>query len=162
MSSQFENFDDVYAAAQNAPGVTLFTTTIIADGGTSMARIYTTHPDVFPIGGRKTLKGDHDPEWLDQVFIGQQPFLGTDKKTLQAFFFDSAIIESLGCGAIVNVPVVSNGATIGSMNFLAPEGSYDQESVDAAVDIARRSVKLMEKTLAATNQLQGTEGNSHS
>lgn len=151
MSSQFENFQEIYTAAQEAPGVTLFTTTLIADAGTSMARIYTTHPEVFPIGGRKTLEGQHNPAWLDQVFIGQQPFLGTDKETLREFFFDSSLIESLGCGAIINVPVISNGATIGSMNFLAPEGSYDHNSVTAAVDIAWRSVQLMQKTLAATN-----------
>jgi hypothetical protein len=47
--------------------------------------------------------------------------------------------------------VVSNGQTIGSMNFLAPEGSYDQQSVDAATTIAERSVQLLEKALAATN-----------
>jgi hypothetical protein len=37
------------------------------------------------------------------------------------------------------------------MNFLAPEGSYDQSSVDAAVEVARRSVQLLEDALAATS-----------
>ncbi len=151
MSSQFDNFDDVYAAAQETPGVTLFTASVVADAGTSMARIYTSHPEVYPVGGRKTLDGDTNPVWLEQVLKGQQPFLGVDKEAVRAFFFDSATIESLGCGAIVNVPVVSNGETIGSMNFLAAEGRYGQTSVDAAVDIARRSVPLFEQALAATN-----------
>jgi hypothetical protein len=151
MSSQFESFDAVHANAQDTVGVTLFTASVIADGGTSMARIYTTHPDIYPVGGKKTLAGDTNPVWLEQVLEGQQPFLGADKDAVRAFFFDSATIESLGCGAIVNVPVVSNGQTIGSMNFLAPEGSYDQQSVDAATQIAERSVQLLEKALAATN-----------
>ncbi|MCU1512032.1 MAG: hypothetical protein JWM13_2804 [Arthrobacter sp.] len=151
MSSQFESFDAVHANAQDTVGVTLFTASVIAEGGTSMARIYTTHPDVYPVGGKKTLAGDTNPMWLEQVLKGQQPFLGADKEAVRAFFFDSATIESLGCGAIVNVPVVSNGQTIGSMNFLAPEGSYDQQSVDAATKIAERSVQLLENALAATN-----------
>lgn len=151
MSSQFESFDDVYAHAQEAVSVTLFTVSVIADDGASMARVYTTHPDAYPVGGKKTLAGDTNRVWLEQVLSEQQPFLGEDKETVRAFFFDSATIESLGCGAIVNVPVVSSGQTIGSMYFLAPEGSYDQNSVNAAVDIARRSVHLLEEALTAAN-----------
>lgn len=151
MSSQFDSFDDVYASARDTVGVRLFTASVIADAGTSMARIYTTHPEVYPVGGKKTLAGDTNPVWLEQVLKGQQAFLGADTDAVRAFFFDSATIESLGCGAIVNVPVVSHGETIGSMNFLAPEGSYDQHSVDAATKIAERSVQLLEEALAATS-----------
>jgi len=151
MSSQFESFDDVCENTRKAVGVTLFTVSVIADDGASMARVYTTHPDVYPVGGKKTLAGDTNPVWLAQVLRGQQPFLGADKEAVRAFFFDSATIESLGCGAIVNVPVVSRGRTIGSMNFLAPEGSYGQNSVEAAVDIARRSVDLLEEALTTSN-----------
>jgi hypothetical protein len=149
MSSQFESFDDVYSAARDTVGVRLFTASVIADAGSSMARIYTTHPEVYPVGGKKTFAEDTNPVWLEQVLIGQQPFLGADRESVRTFFFDSATIESLGCGAIVNVPVVSGGRTIGSMNFLAPEGTYDQLSVDAAVEVARRSVRLLEDALAA-------------
>lgn len=151
MSSQFGSFDDACTAARQTVGVRLFTASVIADEGTSMARIYTTHPEVYPVGGKKTLAGDTNPVWLEQVLIGQQPFLGPDKEAVRGFFFDSATIESLGCGAIVNVPVVNAGRTIGSMNFLAPEGSYDQASVDAAVEIASRSVQLLEDALAAAS-----------
>ncbi|MGO4248403.1 GAF domain-containing protein [Paenarthrobacter sp. RAF54_2] len=151
MSSQFESFDDVYAHAREAVGVTLFTASVIADNGASMARVYTTHPDVYPVGGRKTLAGDTNRLWLEQVINGQQPFLGADKEAVRTFFFDSATIESLGCGAIVNVPVVSNGQTIGSMNFLGPDGTYDQSSVDAALEVARRSVHLLEEALTTAN-----------
>ena len=151
MSSQYQSFDDVYENARKEVGVTLFTVSVIADDGASMARVYTTHPDVYPVGGKKTLAGDTNRVWLEQVLKGQQPFLGADKEAVRTFFFDSATIESLGCGAIVNVPVVSNGQTIGSMNFLGPDGTYDQSSVDAAVDVARRSVHLLEKALIDAN-----------
>ncbi|MFH5879050.1 GAF domain-containing protein [Arthrobacter sp. NA-172] len=151
MSSQFDSFDDVYNAARDAVGVNLFTASVVADSGTSMARIYTTHPEVYPVGGKKTFAGDTNPVWLEQVIRGQQPFFGPDKEAVRAFFFDFATIESLECGAIVNVPVVSSGRTIGSMNFLGPEGSYDQKSVDAAVDIATRSVRLFEDALKSTD-----------
>jgi hypothetical protein len=148
MSSQFETLDDIFHAAQETVGVRLFTVSAIADAATSMARVYTTHPDVYPVGGRKTLDGDTNPVWLEQVVKGQQPFLGRDKEAVRSFFFDYETIESLGCGAIINVPVVRDGETIGSMNFLAAEGSYDQGSLAAAVEIARRAANVVEKTLA--------------
>lgn len=151
MSPQFDSFDDVYSSARETVGVRLFTVSVVADAGNSMARVYTTHPKVYPVGGKKTLAGDTNPTWLEQVFRGQQPFLGVDVDTVRTFFFDSATIESLGCGAIINVPVVSHGETIGSMNFLGPENSYDNKSVEAAMLIAHRSVRLLEDALGDSN-----------
>ncbi|QOT19964.1 GAF domain-containing protein [Paenarthrobacter sp. YJN-5] len=150
MSSQFESFDDVRLTAQTQIGATLFTASAVSRDGNSMVRVYTTHPHEYPVGGTKTLVGDMSPIWEKTVLAGQQPFLGADKEAVRACFSDSALIESLGCGSIVNVPVVSNGQTVGSMNFLAPEGSYDEKSVETALDIARRSVSLFE---ALTNAI---------
>lgn len=142
MSSQFESFDDVFVTAQAQIGATLFTASVVSKDGNSMVRVYSTHPHEYPVGGTKALAGDMSPIWEKTVLEDQQPFLGVDKEAVRACFSDSALIESLGCGSIVNVPVVSHGQTVGSMNLLAPEGSYDEESVVAALDIARRSVSL--------------------
>ena len=149
MSDQFESFEDIHEAAKSEVGVRLFTVSALAGTGSDlgMARVYSSHPDVYPVGGTKTFAGDTSPVWLKQVIEGQQPFLGADANSVRAFFFDYEIIESLGCGAIVNVPVVSNGQTIGSMNFLDAEGAYDEISVDTARKIAERSTAVFETAL---------------
>jgi hypothetical protein len=127
---------EAHAAAQVAPGVILFTVSALADDATAMARIYSSHPDVYPVGGRKTLDGQTNPLWYEQVVRGGRPFLGPDLAAVRTFFFDSGVIESLGCGAIINVPVRHDGETIGSINFLDREGAYDVDSLGPAVRIA--------------------------
>ncbi|MCW2132356.1 GAF domain-containing protein [Arthrobacter sp. VKM Ac-2550] len=148
MSTPFNTFDDIYQAARSEVGVRLFTVSAIADNGTAMARVYTTHPDVYPVGGKKTFSEDTDPQWLQHVIEDQQPFMGKDKEAVRAFFFDYETIESLGCGAIINVPVISDGKTVGSMNFLDTEGSYNQVSLQVAVQIAERSGNVLEETIS--------------
>ncbi|MFV0372979.1 GAF domain-containing protein [Microbacterium sp.] len=131
---------EAHQEARRSPGVILFTVSAIADRATTMARLYTSHPDVYPVGGRKTLDGQTSPFWFEQVVRGGHPFLGPDTEAVRSFFFDSSTIESLGCGAIINVPVRYRGETIGSINFLDAEGAYDASSVDDAVRIAARVV----------------------
>ena len=48
---------EAHRDAELSPGVILFTVSVIADGATTMARVYSSHPDVYPVGGRKTIDG---------------------------------------------------------------------------------------------------------
>ena len=65
------SLSEAHAAAEASPGVILFTVSVIADGATSMARVYSSHPDVYPVGGRKTLDGQTSPVWYEQVVEGR-------------------------------------------------------------------------------------------
>jgi GAF domain-containing protein len=155
MREQFGSLEEAYQEAVGKVGVRLFTISAIADSGTTMARVYSTHPAVYPVGGKKSFTGDTSPIWFKQVIEGQQPFLGPDKEALRTFFFDHETIEALGCGAIVNVPVVADGETIGSINFLDAEGRYDDESTRVAVEIAQRSVDAIEGAISQFSMVEG-------
>jgi len=145
---QFTSLNDMHDFVQGGIGARLFTVSVIADGGTSMARVFTTHPDVYPVGGKKTFAADTNRLWIEQVIEGQQPFLGKDAAAVRSFFYDHETIEALGCGAIVNVPAIKDGVTIGSINFLDVEGSYDEHSAAAAMEIAARSTDLLAELLS--------------
>ncbi|MFI8595385.1 GAF domain-containing protein [Microbacterium sp. NPDC078428] len=126
----------VAESATRRLGSILVTVTVLTPDGTEVSRVYTTHPEVYAVGGRKRLDPTQtSPIWLEQVVAGQRPFLGADRDSVREFFFDWATIESLGCGAIVNTPVVHAGETIGSINFLGPDGSLDEDSVAIAQEI---------------------------
>jgi hypothetical protein len=86
-------------------------------------RLYTTHPTAYPIGGRKPL---NPTAWTDQVLRRQQPYLGRTAADVRAVFFDHALIASLGCGSVLNLPVVWNGRALGTINLLHEEGWYDE------------------------------------
>ncbi|MGP3534773.1 GAF domain-containing protein [Microbacterium sp. RD1] len=135
--------------ARERLGTILFTVTVLTPDGGEISRVYSTHPDVYAVGGRKrTDPSQTSPIWAEQVIAGQNPFLGADRAAVRSFFFDWETIESLGCGAIVNTPVVHEGRTIGSINFLGPEGSLDEASVATAVEITQQSAPAVAQARA--------------
>jgi hypothetical protein len=67
--------------------------------------------------------------WGEHVLQGRKSYLGRDKAAIRWAFFDHALIESMGLGATINVPVLYDGAAIGTINLLAPEHFYREEHV---------------------------------
>ena len=86
-------------------------------------RIYTTRPREYPVGGKKAL---NPTAWTEQVLRRQQPYLGRTPADVAAVFFDHALIASLGCGAVLNVPVVWDSRVLGTINLLHEAGWYDE------------------------------------
>jgi Amidohydrolase family len=71
-----------------------------------------------------------------RVVIDQQPYLGRDAEAVAEVFGDHELIASLGCGAVINIPVVDGDRTLGVVNLLNAEGAYDEASVVAAAPLA--------------------------
>ena len=86
-------------------------------------RIYTTHPREYPVGGKKAL---NPTAWTEQVLRRQQPYLGRAPEDVATVFFDHALIASLGCGSVLNVPVVWDGRVLGTLNLLHEANWYDE------------------------------------
>jgi hypothetical protein len=93
-------------------------------------RIYTTHPREYPVGGRKPL---NPTAWTERVLRRQQPYLGRTAADVREVFFDHALIASLGCGSVLNLPVVWDGRSLGTINLLHEEDWYDEG--DAAIGL---------------------------
>ena len=100
-------------------------------------RIYTTHPTQYPVGGRKPL---NPTPWTEQVLRRQQPYLGRTVADVRAVFFDHALIASLGCGSVLNLPVVWDGRSLGTINLLHEEGWYDASDVGLGLLFAALAV----------------------
>jgi transcriptional regulator with GAF, ATPase, and Fis domain len=119
---------------RDAVGVKLFTVLAWIPGRRALRRVYSSHPDRYPVGGEKTVEVADG--WLDQCITAQQPYFGPDRQAVRAIFADHELIAELGCGAVINVPVVDDGQTIGVLNILDAEGSYDETSVTKAMSLA--------------------------
>ena len=100
-------------------------------------RVYTTHPREYPVGGKKPL---NPTAWTEQVLRRQQPYLGRTPADVQTVFFDHALIASLGCAAVLNVPVVHDGRVLGTLNLLHEAGWYDEADVAPALVFAALGV----------------------
>jgi GAF domain-containing protein len=141
------DFGDVETAARDRVGVRLFTVLAWDDDRCALHRIHTSHPAEYPTGGEKVFP--RDAPWIRRVVVEQQPYLGRDRAAVAEVFSDHELIESLGCGAVVNVPVVDGGRTLGVLNLLDADGAYSDESVAAALPLAERAVEPLRRWHAA-------------
>lgn len=124
-----------------AIGVRLFTVLAWVPERRAMRRVYSSHPEEYPVGGEKSV--EISSGWLEQCIVKQEPYLGPDRAAVREVFADHELIDSLGCGAVINVPVVADGKTLGALNILDAEGSYDEDSVAAAVKLAPQAASAL-------------------
>ena len=110
-------------------GVKLFTL-MTFDRSTGLAsRCYSNMPDAYPTSGTKTVDSDR---WSEHVLDGQKNFIANDIETIAEVFDDHALIRSLGCESVLNVPIVVAGEVLGTINLLHEAGYYTPDKVVAA------------------------------
>ncbi|MDU0288584.1 GAF domain-containing protein [Saccharothrix longispora] len=128
-------------------GVRLFTVLAWVPERRALRRVHSSHPDRYPVGGEKTV--EVAAAWLERCIEGAEPFFGRDAAAVREVFADHELIESLGCGSIVNVPVVDerDGRVLGVLNILDAEGAYDDGSVAAAQALAPLAVPALREAV---------------
>ena len=82
-------------------------------------RVFSTVPNVYPVGQRKAL--DRTP-WLEQVYDRFEPFLADGPEALARTFSDYEIVLGLGAVRLANFPIVRQGNCIGLINVAQSAG----------------------------------------
>ena len=124
----FEAFD---AAAKALVGHQLFTLLLL--DGKEVARLYSSRPREYPVSGRKPMG---DTPWGDLVLKRMQPYLGSDRVGIRWAFFDFELIESMGLGSVINVPIIYNGVCLGATALLDAEHHYTPEHIGVIARLA--------------------------
>jgi hypothetical protein len=137
------DFGAVEAAARERVGVRLFTVLAWDDGRGALHRVHSSHPAEYATGGEKMFS--REAPWIRRVVVEHQAYLGRDPAAVAAVFGDHELIASLGCGAVVNVPVIDGGRILGVLNLLDAEGAYDEGSVAAALPLAALAVEPLRR-----------------
>ena len=109
-------------------GTRLFTVTVMDEANLITHRAYTSHPVEYPVSGTKPVKRDG---WYDQCIAGRQIFVANTTPEFARYFFDHALITSLGLGSCINIPVVQDGTVLGTVNLLAEEHHFTPERLAA-------------------------------
>jgi hypothetical protein len=117
MTTAFETLHHACAAH----GTRLFTVTVQDLSLDVARRAYTSHPVEYPVSGTKPLTRDG---WYDHCITGQQVFVANTTPEFAKYFFDHALITSLGLGSCINIPVVSDRQVLGTVNLLAEEHHF--------------------------------------
>ena len=107
--------------------------TLLVVDGDEVARVFSTTPDSYPVGGRKPMG---PTPWGEKVLKRQEIFLGRTAADIEWAFFDHATIMGLGLGSIINVPVVYDGQTLGTINSSHREHFYGPEHVAPVAELA--------------------------
>lgn len=126
-------FQRTFDALASDPGVVLFTALQWIPETSTLRRIFTSHAEAYPVGAEKTV--EISAGWLDAVIAGKKPFLAPDLNALEEVFTDVQLIRSLGCGAVINLPVLDRGGIVGVLALLDAEGRYTDQSVSTAAAI---------------------------
>lgn len=89
-------------------------------------RIFTNQPEVYPVSGLKEITPN---AWTAQVLDARKTFVANTLEEIAQVFPDHPIIKSLGCGAVINMPVFLAGRFLGTVNVLHQTGHYTPERV---------------------------------
>ncbi|HZH12625.1 MAG TPA: GAF domain-containing protein [Microvirga sp.] len=127
-------------AFSKAVGHRLYTVTRNLAGGREVERIYSTNPDVYPVGGRKPVLPN---AFTQQVREKMKPFLAKTPAGFIPLFPDHETITGLGLGCVMNLPIIFGGTVLGTVNLLDREGAYDEPHVDVAMIIARQILPVL-------------------
>ncbi|GAB3701910.1 hypothetical protein [Mariniluteicoccus flavus] len=143
---QFSNLAEAEEAARRLYDVRLFT--VLGISGDEVVRLHSSDLEAYPLGGRKSLSVDIAPEWVETCVQRGEVFLGLTPGDVECIFADHALIESLGCGAIANAPVIDGGAVIGALSILTPEGGLTSAAATEVRRIAAGCVDAVRDELA--------------
>jgi hypothetical protein len=109
-------------------GHRLFTVmTVDIDAGLAR-RAFSDHPAEYPVTGTKPIQRD---AWFDIVHSQRRSFIANTIEDIASVFPDFELIRSLGCGSVVNLPVVLGDELAATINLLHAEHFYTPERVAA-------------------------------
>ncbi len=120
-------YDTLHQACA-ALGTRLFTISTQDTEAGLARRAYTSHPVEYPVSGTKPLTRDG---WYDHCITGRQTFVANTTPEFARYFFDHALITSLGLGSCINIPIFNDAEVLGTVNLLAEEHHFTPEKLAA-------------------------------
>jgi len=107
----------------------LFTLTAIDMAAMQVRRVYSSHPEVYPLLGTKPIVMD---DWFRSMQAERRITAINTAAEMQGQFPDLALIRSLGCNSSLSIPVMAGNDLLGTINVLDAEGSYPAEAIEQA------------------------------
>ncbi|UYO01216.1 MAG: GAF domain-containing protein [Devosia sp.] len=119
----------LHALAEALIGARLFTLTAIDMPNMQVRRVYSSHPDIYPVMGTKPLVID---AWFEAMRTERRITAINTAAEMEGEFPDLATIRGLGCNASISVPIMVGNQLIGTINALDAEGRYDDAAMARA------------------------------
>lgn len=128
--SAAQHSDEVFGALHHLTnalvGAKLFTIMRVDMDAMLARRSYTSDTESYPTSGTKPVEMNR---WFDVVHGRQESFVANTLADIATVFPDHELIGSLGCGSVINLPVILGGKLVGTVNMLDAERHYTPERV---------------------------------
>jgi len=95
----------------------------------TVERIYSSNERAYPVGGRKVKQ---ESDWSRHVLVECRVLVSAGDDAIRKHYNDHAIILRLGLHSCVNVPLVSHGKCIGTLNVLRAEAEWSENDIALA------------------------------
>ncbi|MDV7141099.1 GAF domain-containing protein [Tropicimonas sp. TH_r6] len=142
-------FEALCMLTQATVGAKLFTIMSVDMAAGLARRNFSNDPVSYPTSGTKPVQHN---SWFDIIHVRGEIFVANTLAEIADVFPDHAVIGGLGCGSVVNLPIVLGGSLVATMNILHEEHYY----TDARVDTVREDLSLpCMATLAVARALEG-------
>lgn len=135
-----EVFKALHRLSHEVAGARLFTIMRLDMDAMLASRSYTSDPVSYPTSGTKPVEMSF---WFDIVHGKQASFVANTLEGIAEVFPDHELIGSLGCGSVINLPVILGGKLVATVNMLEVEHHYTPERV------ARVEQQLLLPSMAA-------------
>ena len=122
-----ELFEEFYQQSASIIDVKIFTITKFEENSTIASRIYTNIPESYPTFGTKPVTEDH---WSEQVLNNRKSFISNSIEEIADVFPDYELIETLGCGSCINVPIIINDQVLATLNCLNTKDFYQETQIE--------------------------------
>lgn len=122
-------FAALHRLTDHVLGAKIFTVLALDYDAGVMRRLYSSQQDLYPEGGADPIG---DTVW-EQTIIGQKkPLVFAGYAEMKELLPEHEALKALGCGAMLNLPVVYDGKSIGTINILHEDGRYSPERLKNA------------------------------
>lgn len=120
--------DALQRLAEEAVGTVIFSVTAIDMAAGVARRAQTSHPAEYPVSGTKPIirNGFFTAVEAGRVYSAATP------EAMVGDFPDLDTIQALGCGSVMNLPVMLDGRLVATVNLLAPAGHFSPDRVAVA------------------------------
>lgn len=145
-TTQHAAYDALYRLSDALIPVRLWTVMSVDHDAGLARRAYTNMPEAYPASGTKPMVQN---TWSDIVRGQHKCFVANTLAEIAEVFPDHALIGSLGCGSVLNLPIIHDGQLIGTVNLLDAEHHFVPERVQTCQAV------LTEPARAAMLKAQG-------
>ncbi|MBL4627490.1 MAG: GAF domain-containing protein [Roseicyclus sp.] len=97
-------------------------------------RAFSNMPEAYPTSGTKPVVHN---DWFEVVQVQRRSFVANTLAEIAAVFPDHQLIAELGCGSVLNLPVIHAGALVATVNMLDVEGHFTPARVRECHDVLK-------------------------